>query len=100
ISRGATDTQPLCDVTAGLLKSEWCSPAAERNSLPELPKLRPFELIFKLWLASQHDLQQLFGGRLQIQQESNFLQQLERKALRFVDDQHRVVARTKALNQP
>src|SRR5580700_6500321 len=66
VSHGAADTQPLCDVTVGLFKSEWCSPASERNSLPELPKFRPFELVFKLRLANQHDLQQLFGGSLQI----------------------------------
>jgi hypothetical protein len=66
VSHGAADTQPLCDVTVRLLKSEWCSPASERNSLPELSKFRSFELIFKLRLTSQHDLQQLFGGSLQI----------------------------------
>jgi hypothetical protein len=51
VSHGTADTQPLCDVTAGLLKSEWPSIASERNSLPELPKFRPLELIFKLRLA-------------------------------------------------
>ena len=51
VSRGTADTQPLCDVTAGLLKSEWPSIASERNSLPELPKFNLLELIFKLRLA-------------------------------------------------
>src|SRR5580704_255942 len=51
ISHGAADTQPLCDVTVGFLKSEWPGTASEHNSLPELPKFRLLELIFKLRLA-------------------------------------------------
>src|SRR5580704_13461740 len=65
-SLGASDAQPLCDVTVGLLKSEWCGPRSERDSLPELSKFRSFEFIFKLRLAGEHNLQQLFGGSLQI----------------------------------
>src|SRR5579859_1982212 len=100
VSRGTADTQPLRDVSAGLRKSEWPSVASERNSLPELPKFRPLEFVFKLRLTRKHDLQHFFGGSLQIEQEPDFLQQLERQALRFVDDQHRAFACAKTFDQP
>ena len=56
VSHGTADTQPLCDVMAGLLKSEWPGIASERNSLPELPKFRPLEILFKLRLTGKGEL--------------------------------------------
>ncbi len=99
-ARCAGDAQPVRNVSVGLLKGERRGVATERNPLPKLPHFRLFQLLFQLGLTDKDNLQKFFGSGLQIQQKADLLQQFERKALGFVDDQDGRGAGAEAFDQP
>ncbi len=74
--------------------------ATQRDALAQLPELRQLQLILKLGLAGQYDLQQFLGRSLQIGQQTDLFQHRKSEILCFVNDQHRGLARPVSLQQP
>ena len=97
---GPGNAQPLLNIAAGFLERELASLGAQRDALAELPELGLIEFLFELGLSGEHDLQQFFGGSLQIGEQADFFEHLRRKILRLVHDQHGALPGLIALEQP
>src|SRR5262245_29038143 len=75
------------DVGRRLCQIEWRDLAAQCHTLFELAQVGFVEARAKIWLANEHDWQQLVIQRLDVSEQPNFLQKLMAHALGFIDDQ-------------
>jgi len=82
------DPHAADDVGGRLLDAERRELAAQRDALLELPQRRLVEPIGQLGLAGEDDGEQFLRGRLDVGQQPDFLEQLQRQTLRFVHDEH------------
>jgi hypothetical protein len=81
------------DEGADLLVAQPLEPVADRDALGYLAERRVLELGLELRLAHQDDLQELLGGRLQVGDEAQVLQDLGAQVLGLVDEEnHRPAA--------
>ena len=62
---------------------------ADGDALIDLTQRRILELLVKLWLADEHQLQKFFRP-FEIGEDAYFLEQLRGKVLRLVEDQDRI----------
>ena len=76
------------DIGSDLLLVEWFQLVADRHTLIELPHARRAQHVLEIQLAHQDDLQQLVFVRLEIRQNPDLLEDMERQVLCLVDDQH------------
>ena len=81
----AGDREPVMDVRDRLPARERPEVPAQRDALVQLRELRVQEQLAELGLADEHDAQQLPGRRLEVQEQPDLLQQLDRERLRLVE---------------
>ena len=80
------------EIRGGLLEGQRPKLAAQRHPLLQLPQAAIVQPLRQLRLSGQDDEQQLFVVRLDVGQQPNLLEQFERQALCFIDDQHGCLA--------
>src|SRR5262245_45370506 len=88
---GARNAQTMHDVALGLEPVERREVVADRDALPELAQLLAIELLAKLGLADEDDLQQLALVGLEVGQEPDLLEQLGLEVLGLIDQENHVV---------
>ena len=81
----ARDREPMVDVGDRLAARERSEMPAQRDALVQLRELGIEEQLAELRLADEHDAQQLLGRRLEVQEQPDLLQQLDRERLRLVE---------------
>src|SRR3990172_7864681 len=94
-----SDPGPGADVVAGLVGGQGEDAAAEADALIELAQLGAIQLVQELRLAGEHDLQQLVRMGLEVREEPDLFEGADVEILRLVEDEHRVLAGTLALDQ-
>ena len=94
------DTQPFEDVSAGLFGRERKRLGPDSDALAKLPKLSLVQPLFEFRLAGKHNLQELFGGSLQIRQQAHLFERLPREILRLIHNQNGLFTRFVAVQQP
>src|SRR5262249_30098493 len=87
------------DVLGGLIAGERTDAESQRNPLMELPHLRPLKLRSKLGLADQQNLKELRAGRLEVREQPNLFERLEREVLGLVENQDRSLTGAVTLDQ-
>ena len=91
--------QPMRQVSGGLGGAERAQVVAGDHSLRELFEPGFGQSATQLGLTDQHDLQQLALVGLEVGQQAQLLQQLDREVLCLVDDQHALAALRMGLQQ-
>ena len=86
--RSAGDRQTVRDVRGGRLRVERLQLVADGDALIELPQLRRSQQRLQVQLADEDDLQQLLLVGLEIRQNADLLEHVQRQVLRLVDDEH------------
>ena len=89
----ARDRQAVLDVRRGLAPRERPDVPAERDPLVQLHELGVEQEHAQLGLPDEDDAQQLLGGGLEVREEPELLQDLDRERLGLVDDDDRLAAR-------
>jgi len=89
----ASHRQPVLDVVRRLLLGQRVEVEARHHPLRELLQFGLEQHVAQLGLADQDDLQQLALVGLQVGQQAQLLQHVDRQVLRLVDDQHVVQPR-------
>ena len=89
IGAATRNRQAMRDVRGQRIPLERLERAANGNALIDLPHRGVLELVAKLGLADEHELQKLLRS-LEIGEDADLLEQRRRKILRLVDDQHRI----------
>src|SRR5206468_3270786 len=87
------DAQAVEHVRDRLAAGERPHVPAERDALVQLHQLGMEEEGAELRLAGQHDAEQLLGRRLEVREEAELLQDVDREGLRLVDDDDRAPPR-------
>jgi hypothetical protein len=87
----AGDFEPMLHVLRGLGLGERTQVVARDHPLRQLLEVGLREHGAQFRLADQHDLQQLALAGLQVGQQSQLLEHVDREVLRLVDDQHVVL---------
>ena len=80
--------QAAVDVAASLVQIEGAKARTKRNSLLKLSEIGGIELLIQLLLSNEQNLQQFLARRFQVGQESDFLQNVDRKMVGFVHHQN------------
>ena len=73
---------------------------AQRQSLPQLPQLRLFQLLFEFWLSYKNNLQQFLGEGLEVGQHADLFQHFVGEVLCLIDDQNRSFPGPVTVQQP
>ena len=84
----AGDRQPVAHVGSGLARRERPEVPTQRDPLVQLREIGIEEELAQLRLADKHDSEQFLGIRLEVQQQPDLLEQLDREGLRLVENQH------------
>ena len=84
--------EPMHHVGAGLLLAERHQLVLDRHALLELPQLQRPQHRLQIRLADEDDLQQLLLVGLEVRQNADLLEDLQREVLRLVDDEQRAGA--------
>src|SRR5665213_2203671 len=82
--RHAGHGEPVPDVVLGLLRRQRLQVKARHDPLRQLLELRFFEHRAQLGLADEHDLQQLLFVRLEVGEQAQLLQHVDREELRLL----------------
>jgi hypothetical protein len=61
---------------------------AQRDPLVQLGEIRIEEKLAQLRLPDEHDPQQLLRLGFQVEQQSDLFEEIDRKSLRFVENEH------------
>jgi hypothetical protein len=93
-ARGCDSTR---DITCRVGQFEGLEVRAQRDALLELAKIRLFQAIRQFGLPRKYQRQEFGHPRLDICQETNFLQRLNAQPLGFVDNQGRRLSNGVAL---
>src|SRR5437660_1825139 len=80
--------QAAVDVATSLVQIEGAKVRTKRNSLLKLSEIGGIELLIQLLLSNEQNLQQFLARRFQVGQESDFLQNVDRKMVGFVHHQY------------
>jgi hypothetical protein len=84
--RAARDGQAMADVGERLPAGQRPQVPAQRDALVQLRERRIEQQSRELRLAYEHEAEQLLGAGLEVREETEALQHLERHRLRLVDD--------------
>ena len=87
------------DVGGGLVQVQRIDPAAQRNTLFQLPERTLVEPIGQFGLSNEHDWQELVGIGLDVRKQPHLFHQLVRQALGLVDDEGDECIRTPERHQ-
>jgi hypothetical protein len=79
--------QAMGSVLCSFLPFERFQVVVDRDPLGQRGHGRAFQPVFQLRLADQHDLQQHGAAVLEVGQQTDFLQRIQRQALGLVDDE-------------
>ena len=84
----ASDLDASGDVTGRFTQRQRIQCAAQRHALLQLTQRGFVQTVGQFRLSDENDRQQLLGVRFDVREQANLFEQLERDALRFVDDEH------------
>src|SRR5262245_27320370 len=93
------DAKSHADVVPRFLRSQGQNAAAKTDALLELAQLWTIQLVQKLWLPDEKNLQQLLTLGLDVREEPALLEGLETQVLALVEGEHSVLAGPAALDQ-
>src|ERR1700729_2182177 len=80
------DTKSFEDISRRLLLREGQCFGAQRDALTKLPKIPAIQFLLEFGLTGQHNLEELFGGSLEVGQQPDFFKHLPGEILRLIDD--------------
>src|SRR5205823_6418612 len=95
----ARDRQPMRDIGADFALGEAGQAVMKADALQELPDRFVLELPIELGLAEHHDVEELALLGLQIGEQADRLQRLERHRLAFIHAQHDALAQAREVEQ-
>ncbi len=91
--------QPRIDIATHFARRNGFEPAAQHDTLFQLPEFRLVQFLFKLGLPGQDNLQELIFVGLQIAKQPQLFQNLKAQILRLIDQQSDDVSCRKLFDQ-